>query len=303
MMARARIQPPSWAIDEVLAACSPLARLLYRDLHAIADKTGRLEDRPKRIGVSCLPYDRCDVDALLEELAASGRIRRYAVAGQKFIEIPDFLKHQHPHIREAASDIPPPLDEHQPQHDQGEAEPDLDRDKAPPGSPVPVSVYRSGEGEDPGSVSVRDQPPRLAADFADFKVYAAIASESLRLALLDADESNATVSAIFSDLCARQGQRYDAGIRQRAIDAARRAREKHARAFTEFAARRQCADAASTRAEGPADTDFQPLADIPVTPASAPDPWGHLRQPPGHSEAAAAVKERRAAKAATPRGS
>lgn len=294
-MARARIQPPSWAIDEGLAACSPLARLLYRDLHAIADKTGRLEDRPKRIGVSCLPYDRCDVDALLEELAASGRIRRYAVAGQKFIEIPDFLKHQHPHIREAASDIPPPTEEHQPEDNPGNAEPDPGRDKAPPGSPVPVSVYRSGED--------KDQPPRLAADFADFKVYAAIASESLRLALLDADESNATVSAIFSDLCAKQGHRYDAGIRQRAIDAARRSRESVARAFTELAARQPCADAASTRAEVPADTDFQPLADIPVTPGSEPDRWGHPRQPPGHSEAAAAVEERRAAEAATRRGS
>ncbi len=227
-MARARIQPPSWAIDDVLAACSPLARLLYRDLHAIADKTGRLEDRPKRIGVSCLPYDRCDIDALLEELAACGRIRRYAVAGQKFIDIPDFLKHQHPHIREAASDIPPPPDEHPPQHNPGKAEPDPGRDEAPPGSPVPVSVYGSGEGEDPVlvSVSVKDQPPRPAADFADFRIYAAIASESLRLALLESDESNATVSAIFSDLCARQGHRYDPGIRQRAIDAARRAREK-----------------------------------------------------------------------------
>jgi len=256
-MARARIQPPSWAIDEVLATCSPLARLLYRDLHAIADKTGRLEDRPKRIGVSCLPYDRCDVDALLEELAASGRIRRYAVAGQKFIEIPDFLKYQHPHIREAASDIPPPTDEHQPEHDQGNAEPDPGRDQAPPGSPVPVSVYGSGEGEDPGSVPVsesgRDQPPRLAADFADFKVYAAIASESFRLALLDSDDSNATVSAIFSDLCAKQGHRYDAGFRPRAIDAARRSREKVARTFTEFVARPQCADAASTHAEVRAD--------------------------------------------------
>jgi hypothetical protein len=105
------------------------------------------------------------------------------------------------------------------------------------------------------SVSVKDQPPRLAADFADFKVYAAIASESLRLALLDSEESNATVSAIFSDLCARQGHRYDADIRQRAIDAARRAREKVCGAFTEFAARRQGADAASTRAAVSANAD------------------------------------------------
>lgn len=106
-MARTRLMPVEWAKDEVLADCNPLARLLFFYLHQIADRSGRLEDRPKRIGVECLPYDRVDIERLLGDLEAHGLIARYQVDGERYIAIPSFLRHQAPHLREKVSTIPP----------------------------------------------------------------------------------------------------------------------------------------------------------------------------------------------------
>ncbi|HXI17611.1 MAG TPA: hypothetical protein VNM48_14710, partial [Chloroflexota bacterium] len=107
-MARLRTIKPGFYTDEDLGECEPLARILYTGLWCQADREGRLEDRPRRLKVEVLPWDACDVDALLNELASRGLIVRYAVAGQRYIAIPTFLKHQNPHIKEAASTIPAP---------------------------------------------------------------------------------------------------------------------------------------------------------------------------------------------------
>ena len=112
-MSRARNIKPGFFKNDRLAECQPLARLLFAGLWCEADREGRLEDRPKRLKAECLPYDECDVDALLSELEAQGFIVRYVVDGAGFISIPEFLKHQKPHIKEAASTIPAP-NEHQP---------------------------------------------------------------------------------------------------------------------------------------------------------------------------------------------
>jgi hypothetical protein len=105
-MARSRILKPQFFLNEKLAECDPLARLLYAALWCVADKKGRLEDRPKLVGVQSLPYDHADVDALLGQLAAAGFIRRYTVRGQKLIDIPAFERHQRPHCREQESELP-----------------------------------------------------------------------------------------------------------------------------------------------------------------------------------------------------
>lgn len=95
--------------NEDLAECQPLTRLFFVYLWMLADRDGRLEDRPKRIAIQALPYDRtADVDAMLEELAAAGFILRYRVAGKPLIQILTFAKHQTPHIREVASELPGP---------------------------------------------------------------------------------------------------------------------------------------------------------------------------------------------------
>lgn len=110
-MSRSRNIKPGFFKSEHLAECSPLARILFAGLWCEADRAGRLEDRPKRLKVECLPYDDCDVDKLLNELAWHGFVIRYVVSGQSYIAIPKFEKHQNPHVREAASSIPAP-DEH-----------------------------------------------------------------------------------------------------------------------------------------------------------------------------------------------
>lgn len=109
-MARARNIKPSFFLNEHLAELDPLARLLFIGLWCIADREGRLEDRPKRIKAEVLPYDSCNVEKLLEDLASGPDpfITRYEVGGNKYILINNFKKHQNPHQNEKASVIPAP---------------------------------------------------------------------------------------------------------------------------------------------------------------------------------------------------
>jgi hypothetical protein len=109
-MARARNLKPSFFTNDQLAECQPLARLLFAGLWCVADRAGRLEERPKRIKAEVLPYDTCNVEKLLAELASRGFIQRYEVNGAKFIQIKNFEKHQDPHVREKASTIPAPCE-------------------------------------------------------------------------------------------------------------------------------------------------------------------------------------------------
>ncbi len=105
-MARARNIKPGFFINDQLAEIEPLGRLLFAGLWTIADREGRLEDRPKKIKVAILPYDDCNIDQLLNTLNNAGFISRYTIDGQNYIQIINFLKHQNPHPREVASVIP-----------------------------------------------------------------------------------------------------------------------------------------------------------------------------------------------------
>ena len=75
----------------------------------MADKEGRLEDRPKRIKAELLPFDAQDVEPLLRDLHNRGFIYRYKVAGIGYIQILKFKEHQSPHYSEKSSVIPPPV--------------------------------------------------------------------------------------------------------------------------------------------------------------------------------------------------
>ncbi len=107
-MARARLLKPSLFTNEALSALVTSARLLFIGLWTIADREGRLEDRPSRIKVELLPYDRVKIDALLQQLHTAGFIVRYESGGNKYIQIVNFTKHQHVHQQEPASTIPSP---------------------------------------------------------------------------------------------------------------------------------------------------------------------------------------------------
>ncbi len=105
---RARNIKPGFFKNEDLAEVDPLGRLLFAGLWCLADREGRLEDRPRKIKAEVLPYDDCDVEGLLEELHRRGFIRRYQAAGRFLIAIPAFTAHQNPHHREAPSRLPAP---------------------------------------------------------------------------------------------------------------------------------------------------------------------------------------------------
>ncbi|MCH5584586.1 hypothetical protein MK805_06335 [Shimazuella sp. AN120528] len=107
-MARSRNIKPGFFLNDLLAEVDPLGRLLFAGLWTIADREGRMEDRPKRIKAEILPYDNCDVVELLDELNNRNFIMRYQVDGGKYIQITGWHKHQNPHVKEKASTIPAP---------------------------------------------------------------------------------------------------------------------------------------------------------------------------------------------------
>lgn len=125
-MARSRNIKPSIMDNEELAELGALHRLLFIYLWMLADREGRLEDRPKRIAAQALPYDRAaDVDAMLNELQASGFVSRYKADGVAVIQVLAFAKHQTPHVREAASSLPAEVQgttQTPPRHDLGSAQ-------------------------------------------------------------------------------------------------------------------------------------------------------------------------------------
>lgn len=107
-MARARNIKPGYFINDDLAALGMAAQLLFAGLWCIADREGRLADRPVRIKAQVMPYYDVDVDELLNKLAEGGFIIRYEIDGCKYIQILKFKEHQNPHKNEAQSVIPPP---------------------------------------------------------------------------------------------------------------------------------------------------------------------------------------------------
>lgn len=107
-MARSRNIKPGFFKNEQLAECSPLSRILFAGLWCLADREGRLEDRPKRIRAELLPYDDGSVDDMLNELQTAGFIHRFSAENRRFIQVVNFGKHQNPHCKEQASSIPTP---------------------------------------------------------------------------------------------------------------------------------------------------------------------------------------------------
>ncbi len=110
-MARSRNIKPSFFKNEHLIDLQPLDRLLFIGLWTLADREGRLEDRPRRIKIELFPGDSYDVETGLANLAGKGFIERYEVDSEQYIQIEAFTKHQKPHhkrYKEIASDIPAP---------------------------------------------------------------------------------------------------------------------------------------------------------------------------------------------------
>jgi len=107
-MARARNIKPGFFKNEDLAECTPWARLCFAGLWTLADRAGRLQDRPKRIKGELFAFDSVEVEPLLIELQRFGFIERYEVDGLRLIQVLAFGKHQTPHHKEPPSCLLPP---------------------------------------------------------------------------------------------------------------------------------------------------------------------------------------------------
>lgn len=104
---RARNIKPGFYKNEKLVECSTWARLLAPGLWMLADKEGRLHDKPKQIKMEIFPADSIDVEPLLQELDLHGHIIRYEIDNNRYIQILGFKEHQSPHYSEKDSIIPP----------------------------------------------------------------------------------------------------------------------------------------------------------------------------------------------------
>lgn len=106
-MARSRNIKPGIFKNELLGVADPLLTILFAGLWCLADRRGRLEDRPLRIKAEIFPYRELQgFNGYLTDLARLGFIRRYTVDGIDLIDIPAFEKHQHPHHTEKESELP-----------------------------------------------------------------------------------------------------------------------------------------------------------------------------------------------------
>lgn len=113
-MARIRSIKLDLFMDDGLAEVSLEAHFLLAGLPCIADSAGRLEDRPRRIQAQIFPYRSVNVDACLDELAQSGHVCRYEAEGIRYIQVINWDSDQRPHVKEPASEIPPPTDSTEP---------------------------------------------------------------------------------------------------------------------------------------------------------------------------------------------
>jgi hypothetical protein len=108
-MARARNIKPGLFKNEDLGTRDPILTLLFIGLWGLADREGRLEDRPLRINAEIFPYRGFTADEIngyLTELVALDLIWRFEAENVKVIQIVKFAKHQSPHNTEKPSELP-----------------------------------------------------------------------------------------------------------------------------------------------------------------------------------------------------
>lgn len=109
---RSRNIKPNLFKNELLGTEDPICTILFVGLWCLADRDGKLEDRPLRIKAEIFPYrEKLDVNRYLTVIQRLGFILRYKVDNIPYILIPAFKKHQHVHNTEKPSEIPNPKPE------------------------------------------------------------------------------------------------------------------------------------------------------------------------------------------------
>jgi len=156
------IKPEFFKHDE-LAELPPLIRLLFVGLWCIADCRGRLEDRPTRIKVEVLPYDKINIVEALDLLVEKCCIARYTVKGENIIQVINFRKHQRITGKEAQTVSKFPSQFPELIEDTPEAEKDEPGELPGNNGETPETTGREGkgrEGNKEGKGKDNTKPPR-----------------------------------------------------------------------------------------------------------------------------------------------
>jgi hypothetical protein len=107
-MGRIRAIKPDFFTDDTIGSLEPDAQLLLLGLATLADKDGRLEDKPKRIKAVLFPYRDVDVEAHLSALELAGEVTRYESDDVRCVFLVHFARDQRPHPKETSFGLPPP---------------------------------------------------------------------------------------------------------------------------------------------------------------------------------------------------
>lgn len=105
-MPRKRDLHPGLFTNEPLARAEfstglPL-RTAYAGLWCHCDRNGAFKWEPGRLKLGILPWDGCDMGAVLDALVAAQFVVKYEVDGEWYGLVPTFAKRQNPHPKEAA---------------------------------------------------------------------------------------------------------------------------------------------------------------------------------------------------------
>jgi hypothetical protein len=205
---RARLLKPGFFTNEDLAQLPVRARLLFAGLWALADREGRLEDRPQRIKAAIFPYERVRIAPLIAALKRAGFVKSYTAAYTRCLVLPTFAKNQRPHPHEPASLLPPPP----PMSLHG-----VTRGTRRRSDPVPRSSTEDQDQNLPRAARPAYVPP--------FKVYCALAR---RLCEQAPQADLGDLAEQFKAACAAARLPYDGEITRKAIDAVQAARRRRA---------------------------------------------------------------------------
>jgi hypothetical protein len=209
---RTRLLRPGFFENEELAALPPHARLLFEGLWLMADRAGRLKDRPPVIRATIFPFEPAvDVELLLTLLHRAGFVQRYRGSkGVKCVQVINFATHQYPHKNEPDTRLPAA------RKSTERLRKSTERLGAKYGAtPVDTDTDTDTDTYKPASPPVDTPVP--------FKIYAAIAAHVIEHDLTD---DLGILTETFKRACAGQGLPYTGELARKAIDAACMARAR-----------------------------------------------------------------------------
>lgn len=107
-MRKRDISPSFWRDERVWKLSCDGARLTFIGVWMVADREGRLLDKPFDIAVEVRAWDVAPVAGFIEEFVTLGLLVRYEVGGTRCLAIPaeTWSRHQKPHPKEAPSKLP-----------------------------------------------------------------------------------------------------------------------------------------------------------------------------------------------------